>query len=480
MVGSPKDAEEEHRRALAIRERLAAAEPANDDYQRDLAASLSRTREYRRALAIREWLAAAHPDVVQDQIALAQCLSGPVTSEGSFADNKRIVDELRRHGERLEAMVAAYPGVPEIRRSLAWLYSMLAAYQGNEGDLEESLRSLRRSQQVLEGMTNPLTNGDRVLLFRIHQYSGDKLLSLGRRSEVLRSRREAAEHAERLVKDNPAVISSRGFLGEALFRLGDFQRESGLLTEAGESLRRSRAILEDLAKVNTVLASNLDRAYTALGRLEGALGRPAEAVEVLRLAVANCAERIVALPKNQPDPGLSYLVWLFTDACDALIEVRGPIEPLLHARARFERLDREGRLKPLVRQMLPFLDIRIAKSLRQTGRSAEAREVIRRVESELELFRGVGRPSSYPYNLACVYAMLSGLVGRAGAAPSPAEQAEIRAYGDRAMDELRRALDAGFAWMHILRDQDLDALRDRPDFQALVRDLAFPADPFAQ
>ena len=29
------------------------------------------------------------------------------------------------------------------------------------------------------------------------------------------------------------------------------------------------------------------------------------------------------------------------------------------------------------------------------------------------------------------------------------------------------------------RDTDLDPLRARPDFQGLLRDLAFPADPFA-
>ena len=55
----------------------------------------------------------------------------------------------------------------------------------------------------------------------------------------------------------------------------------------------------------------------------------------------------------------------------------------------------------MTRQVLVWLDIRIAKAQRQAGRSAEARETIRRVESELEILREGGAPTWYPYSLAC-------------------------------------------------------------------------------
>ena len=51
----------------------------------------------------------------------------------------------------------------------------------------------------------------------------------------------------------------------------------------------------------------------------------------------------------------------------------------------------------------------------------------------------------------------------------------------RAMEMLRRAVAAGYwdvAWMR--RDPDLDPLRSRADFQVLLLDLAFPADPFTR
>jgi hypothetical protein len=47
------------------------------------------------------------------------------------------------------------------------------------------------------------------------------------------------------------------------------------------------------------------------------------------------------------------------------------------------------------------------------------------------------------------------------------------------MVAMRLAVATGFDNVgHMGRDPDLDPLRSRPDFQALMMDLAFPADPF--
>jgi tetratricopeptide (TPR) repeat protein len=288
--------------------------------------------------------------------------------------------------------------------------------------------------------------------------------------------RKAVEVAERAVADNPAATAYRSLLAGSLLGVGELYRNRGRLDEASAALRRSRAIQEDLAKLG--VKGELDDIYLALGRVESAMGRPAEASEVLRLAISNLEEAI-ANNADMPDPVIDITVAHFSQTCDALIEARGPMEPLLHARARFERMDREGRLKPMARQVLVWLDIDIAKAQRLVGRSDEARRTIRRVESELEIFREAGPPSWYPYNLASARALLSTLVGRPGAALSPAERAEMRDYQDRAMDDLQRALDAGFWRMQLLSDPNMDALRARSDFQALLLDLAFPVDPFA-
>jgi hypothetical protein len=81
------------------------------------------------------------------------------------------------------------------------------------------------------------------------------------------------------------------------------------------------------------------------------------------------------------------------------------------------------------------------------------------------------------YNLACAYSRLSTL-GESSASPPTS-----RAHGDmavRAMDTLGRALAAGMTDYALMdRDRDLDPLRERPDFRALVLDRSFPSQPFA-
>ena len=81
------------------------------------------------------------------------------------------------------------------------------------------------------------------------------------------------------------------------------------------------------------------------------------------------------------------------------------------------------------------------------------------------------------YNLACTYAGLSTL---AESGPSPPTSAKRENLADRAMEALGRALAAGMTDYALMdRDHDLDPLRERPDFRALILDRGFPSNPLA-
>ncbi|MGD0039011.1 MAG: hypothetical protein ABSE84_01130, partial [Isosphaeraceae bacterium] len=56
---------------------------------------------------------------------------------------------------------------------------------------------------------------------------------------------------------------------------------------------------------------------------------------------------------------------------------------------------------------------------------------------------------------------------------SPADRLRRQVYGTRAVTALNRAVAGGFASLEVCQsDADLDSLRDRPDFQKLLKEMA--------
>jgi hypothetical protein len=76
------------------------------------------------------------------------------------------------------------------------------------------------------------------------------------------------------------------------------------------------------------------------------------------------------------------------------------------------------------------------------------------------------------------------LIARGQGQATDREGAAVTDFGDRAVVALRRSVEVAnplnLSYLgHLLReDPDLGPIRSRPDFQLLLRDVAFPADPF--
>ncbi len=80
--------------------------------------------------------------------------------------------------------------------------------------------------------------------------------------------------------------------------------------------------------------------------------------------------------------------------------------------------------------------------------------------------------------LSCARATLSAAAGSGGPGPSAGAGPRL---ADRAMDDLRRAAAMGYRNPALYRyEPALRPLRARDDFRGLLRDLDFPADPFAR
>src|SRR5207244_839288 len=110
------------------------------------------------------------------------------------------------------------------------------------------------------------------------------------------------------------------------------------------------------------------------------------------------------------------------------------------------------------------------KLLRKKGQTAAALKALQKAVEICERNPWGEKPYS-TYELACVRALCSTLVGEGKSKLTAAEQAEKRRYADQAMEALRQAVAEGWGnvpWME--KDPDLDALRDRADFRKLLED----------
>jgi hypothetical protein len=128
------------------------------------------------------------------------------------------------------------------------------------------------------------------------------------------------------------------------------------------------------------------------------------------------------------------------------------------------------------RAVVGAASVKLGLAERDAGRWAEAAAALREGTSIRD--RNPWPSPARSYDLACNHAVLSDLASRPGSGVSAAEG---RIEADRAMHWLRDAVAAGYRdRAHMRTDTDLDPLRQRTDFQLLMLDLAFPAEPFSK
>jgi tetratricopeptide (TPR) repeat protein len=257
------------------------------------------------------------------------------------------------------------------------------------------------------------------------------LEKMGNRAESDQVLRAALKVQEALVADYPSVPAFREYAAWYRTCTGLVSARSGDLAGAARTIRAAQAEMESLLdpkNLGTQLGLFLTLTDMHLGRVLKEAGDVAGSVSEYRKALA--LARIVAAA----DPGN--------------LECRGMVASAL---------------------------TKVGLAERDAGRPAQAAAAFREAISILN--RDLLITPLRRYALACDHALLSGLSGRPGSGVS-AEEGRFEA--DRAMHWLRDAVTAGFRdHTHISTDTDLVSLRERPDFQLLMLDLAFPANLFA-
>jgi tetratricopeptide (TPR) repeat protein len=484
-------------------------------------------RAYQQALVIREGLTRSNPGVPAYTAALAATLNDIGPEQRALG---RLDEELRSYRRAREIGEAQAAPDAATRRELARTY-LLTANTLTERQAAEALALFEKGRAILEDLvrSDPADAATRGELAQALNGIGLQLLLLGRTQDAARSFEAMPIVLRPLAAADPPDVTARLIVATSYANLGRCYEVLGRADDAAAAYQRAMEIYGPLGASDPALVRVQIGAITSLlniGWSQRQMGRPDEAVATCRQAL-EIAEACVANDPNQP----RYKRWRCTayDAIGRTSEAMGRYGEALDAYRRAETdaaslaADPQVSNKRLGMDWLADIYGSIARVHRKTGLADQSLEFVRKglevresmaVDPDVApsgdasamnqtrigvLQRQLGRPAEAArsfqkarsfyqgklagadlYNLACVESLSSELAGVAEGL-TPSEQAEVAGAADRAVDLVRRAIAAGFRdLVNMNLDTDLDPIRSRPDFQLLMMDLAFPADPFGR
>jgi tetratricopeptide (TPR) repeat protein len=254
----------------------------------------------------------------------------------------------------------------------------------------------------------------------------------GRPAEALASCERALAIRRELADAHPGLLQCRSELAQSYNTIGYMLHVTGMSAEALAAFERSLAVRRELADVNpniTEFQFQVSRSHEYIGWVYRQTGKSAEALAAF--------ERAITILSHLANDHPSVIVFPRTLA-------------LCYSHTGGVHLE--------------------------AGRPVQAAAAVRRAVSLLEQL-----PTLEPidcYNLACGHAKLAHVAALSGSGMSAVEG---QAEAERAMQLLHRAHARGYRNVAVMqRDHDLDPLRSRDDFRALMMDLAMPDDPFAR
>ncbi len=299
----------------------------------------------------------------------------------------------------------------------------------------------------------------------------------------MESFQDAHEILQKLAHDDPKVTDFQSRLSASQNNIGTLHSKAGRPAEAMEWYRRALVIQRKLADDNprmTGFRKDLGMSLDNIAWDQLQAGEMAESLVSYREAGSirrKLAEDDLDVKEYQSDLASSQ-----TNLADVLRRLGQTVEAREGYARAIVTLERMVEITP---DETMFRRSNLASSVRRLGLvRLGAGDVVNAVTDARRagaLLEGLpSRSENEWFELACCHAALAAAAGREGSGISAVDGESEAA---RSLDLLRRAVANGFRDVGTMKREvalDLLLLAQRPDFQLLMMDLAFPAKPFAK
>lgn len=410
--------------ALEVRQRLVQESPGNTRYRRALGLALNQLavllrdlkelaeseQLYRQTVLLREQLVREEPRVPEHRLDLARSQGGLARVLHLRQRLTESADAYRAAIQTQEQLTGEYPTIPRYRQDLAITLQNLGSIHADRQELAEAEKLLRRSLEI----------------------------------------------RDRLARDHPHVVRYRFELTMSAYNLAVTLRDQNRTDEA---LRQALNAAEELQRLGNEVAKDpqypLRQAHTQLliGGLLESNRQVEQALEALERATRTATPLLKRVPARAAE--IQELLGQSGWGRARLLASQGKYTEAL------QELD----------QATTFLkkeDQAEARIFRAVT-LARARQLPEAISGADALTTTNGKDSAVLYGAAQVYSL-------AAAATSTDEPARAEAYAARAVQLLQQARETGYfksaARAGTLKDNaDFTALRQRPDFLKLLKDL---------
>ncbi|WP_321473627.1 serine/threonine-protein kinase [uncultured Paludibaculum sp.] len=273
------------RRALAIRERLLAADPSNRSLRREAAASyttlggsLFQVGEWAGVLPARKRALELYTALAQEEGAASEDWRGLALAQlrmGSILRHSKEATESERH--YLAAMEAARTGLKTwpnnlgLRQMEASAASGLGSLQLDQGRAEAAVRSYRTAQAIYEdlGRADPDDVRLRSLTATEHFHIARALLRQRQAPHAMAEFSQSLVLRESVAAGNPLNAGAKGEVAESLAGLGDTYAALGKRSEAMLWYGRALTVLDGLKRQNRANSASL----TELARVQAEMAK---------------------------------------------------------------------------------------------------------------------------------------------------------------------------------------------------------------